>query len=193
MGRTACTEPQCLYKGALYLYFIYHHHHNISVMELGHLLTRSRLTYPEVSTKVCHDSFCQLGNSVSLPCVISYEAFCLHVASSFSYIPVICPKSLLFLIPLQFVYLFLICPNVSCCSSHVFHLCCCYSSDVPCFNPLNAELSPICYLLALLAHHFLHVSKIGVKSLTLRLLMSYIYEAPILDVSRSHTTTQHSR
>ena len=24
MGRTACTEPQCLYKGALYLYlFIY--------------------------------------------------------------------------------------------------------------------------------------------------------------------------
>jgi hypothetical protein len=28
---------------------------------------------------------------------------------------------------------------------------------------------------------------------TLRLLMSYIYGAPILDVSRSHTTTQHSR
>jgi len=22
MGRTACTEPQCLYKGALYLYFL---------------------------------------------------------------------------------------------------------------------------------------------------------------------------
>jgi len=30
-------------------------------------------------------------------------------------------------------------------------------------------------------------------TLTLRLLMSYIYGAPILDVSRSHTTTQHSR
>ena len=29
--------------------------------------------------------------------------------------------------------------------------------------------------------------------LTLRLLMSYIYGAHILDVSRSHTTTQHSR
>jgi len=29
--------------------------------------------------------------------------------------------------------------------------------------------------------------------LTLRLLMSYIYGAPNLDVSRSHTTTQHSR
>jgi hypothetical protein len=23
MGRTACTEPQCLYKGALYLYLFY--------------------------------------------------------------------------------------------------------------------------------------------------------------------------
>ena len=29
--------------------------------------------------------------------------------------------------------------------------------------------------------------------LTLRWLMSYIYGAPILDVSRSHTTAQHSR
>jgi len=43
------------------------------------------------------------------------------------------------------------------------------------FNPLNPELNPICYLLALLAHHFLHVSRIRVKSLTIRLLMSYIY------------------
>jgi len=61
-------------------------------------------------------------------------------------------------------------------------------------NPLNAELNPICCLLALLgAHHFLHVSRIRVKSLTFRLLMSYIYGAPILDVSRSHTTTHHSR
>jgi hypothetical protein len=39
------------------------------------------------------------------------------------------------------------------------------------FNPLSAELNPICYLPALLPHHFLHVSKIRVKSLTLRLLM----------------------
>ena len=65
------------------------------------------------------------------------------------------------------------------------------------FNPLNPELNPICYLLALLgAHHFLHVSRIKVKSLTLRQLMLYIYiyiyiyGAPILDVSRSHTTTR---
>jgi len=62
------------------------------------------------------------------------------------------------------------------------------------FNPLKPELNPICYLLALLrAHHFLHVSRIRVKLLTFRLIMSYTYGAPILDVSRSHTTTQHSR
>ena len=61
-------------------------------------------------------------------------------------------------------------------------------------NTLKPELIPICYLLALLgAHHFLHVSRIRVKLLTFRLLMSYMYGAPILDVSRSHTTTQHSR
>jgi len=44
------------------------------------------------------------------------------------------------------------------------------------FNPLNPELNPICYLLALLgAHHFLHVRRIRVKLLTFRLLMSYIW------------------
>jgi len=77
-----------------------------------------------------------------------------------------------------------------------------YNYWYPCFfrcstqslNPLNPELNPICYLLALLgAHHFLHFSRIRVKLLTFRRLMSYMYGAPILDVSRSHTTTQHSR
>ena len=74
------------------------HHHHISVMELGHLLTRSGLTCPEVFSNVCHDSFCQLWNSVSLPWVIYYGAFYLHVVSSFSCIPVICLKFVLFLI-----------------------------------------------------------------------------------------------
>jgi len=31
-------------------------------------------------------------------------------------------------------------------------------------NPLNAELNPICHLLALLAHHILHVSRIRVNA-----------------------------
>ena len=69
-----------------------------------------------------------------------------------------------------------------------------FSSTTLHINLLKPELNSICYLLALLgAHHFLHVNRIRVKLLTLRLLMSYIYGAPILDVSRSHTTTQHSR
>jgi len=42
-------------------------------MELGHLLTRSGLMYPEVSSKVYHDSFCRLGSSVSLTWVIYFR------------------------------------------------------------------------------------------------------------------------
>jgi len=79
---------------------------------------------------------------------------------------------------------------------HIYSKCKVCNKNLECcsINPLNPELNPICYLLALLGgHHFLHVSRIRVKSLTLRLLMSYIYGAPILGVSRSHTTTQHSR
>ena len=55
------------------------------------------------------------------------------------------------------------------------------------FNPLNPELNPICYLLALLAHHFLHVSRIRVKPLTLRLLMSYIYMERLFLMFLDHT------
>jgi hypothetical protein len=55
------------------------------------------------------------------------------------------------------------------------------------FNPLNTELNPICYLLALLAHHFLHISRIRVKSLTLRLLMSYIYMEHLFLMFLDHT------
>ena len=65
------------------------------------------------------------------------------------------------------------------------------------FNPLNAELNPICYLLALLgAHHFLHVSRIRVKSLNLRQLMSYIYMEHLflmfLDHTRRRTTVSRT-
>jgi hypothetical protein len=39
------------------------------------------------------------------------------------------------------------------------------------FNPLKAELSPTCHLLALLeAHHILHVSRIRVKKRVFNLL-----------------------
>jgi len=71
-------------------------------MELGHLLTRSGLTYPEVSLKVFHDSVCQLGSSVSLLWVNYFEAFYLHVVFSVSCIPAICPKLVLFLALFKF-------------------------------------------------------------------------------------------
>ena len=99
------------------------------------------MLYLEVSSKVYHDSFCQLDSSVSLPRVIYFEAFYLHVVSSFSSIPVICPKMVLFLTPFcNLCICFVICPSVSCCSSHVFHLCCSYSSGVPCFNSPQVSL-----------------------------------------------------
>ena len=87
-------------------FYHHHHHHHTSAMELGHLLTRSGLTYLEVSSEVCHDSFCRLGNSVSLSWVVYHEAFCLHVISSSSCIPVVCLEPVLFLTPLQCVNLF---------------------------------------------------------------------------------------
>ena len=67
-------------------------------------------------------------------------------------------------------------------SSTCFEPLCAHPQEDICINPLNPELNPIRYLLALLgAHHFLHVSRIRVKLLNFRLLMSYIYtEHPFL-------------
>ena len=66
------------------------------------------------------------------------------------------------------------------CSRDIMQSCCSHIHPLAArgtlFNPLNPKLNPICYLLALLgAHHFLHISRIRVKLLTFRLLMSYIY------------------
>ena len=75
-------------------------------MELGHLLTRSGLTYPEVSSKVCHDSLCQSGNSffITLGNLLRGILFtcCIHFLLYSSNLS----KFVLFLIPLQFMYLF---------------------------------------------------------------------------------------
>jgi transposase len=55
-------------------------------------------------------------------------------------------------------------------------------------NPLNPELNPICYLLAILgAHHFLRVSRIRVKSLTLRLLMSHTHTHTYIYIWSTHS------
>jgi len=54
-------------------------------------------------------------------------------------------------------------------SSETFFAIKCSWVEKELLNPLKPELNPICYLLALLgAHHFLHVSRIRVKLLTLR-------------------------
>jgi hypothetical protein len=47
-----CNMSQ-VYPAVLLMY-----HHHISVMQLGHLLTLSGLTYTQVSSKFYHDSFC---------------------------------------------------------------------------------------------------------------------------------------
>jgi len=59
-------------------------------------------------------------------------------------------------------------------------------------------LSAVCFVKTVenyLKYHFTDNKYLSavLKCLTLRRLMSYIHGAPILDVSRSHTTTQHSR
>jgi hypothetical protein len=45
-----------------------------------------------------------------------------------------------------------------------YHTPTCFDREADMINPLNAELNPICHLLALLgANHILHISKIRVK------------------------------
>jgi len=77
---------------------------------------------------------------------------------------------------LVFTELFIQCHNVEICSVNLYVNIYGSGNCVIGFNSLKPELNSICYLLALLgAHHFLHVSRIKVKLLTFRLLMSYIY------------------
>jgi hypothetical protein len=55
------------------------------------------------------------------------------------------------------------------------------------FNPLNAELNPICHLLALLgAHHILHISRIRVNVRTAACLSSVndLQDVPCEQISR---------
>ena len=70
-------------------------------MELGHLLISSGLTHLDVSSVVSPGSFCLLFCSPLLFTVICYEAFCLHVVSSFFCSPLFHPNLGLYLNPLQ--------------------------------------------------------------------------------------------
>jgi hypothetical protein len=55
----------------------HHHHHHVAIKELGHLLTRSGLTHPEVSSVVFLGSFCLLGCNCLSIWVICYVAICM--------------------------------------------------------------------------------------------------------------------
>ena len=65
----------------------------------------------------------------------------------------------------------------------------CIYFQTRCLIPRDLKLEDVSFI----STNLIHNSYINYIKLTLRLLMSYIYGAPILDVSRSHTTTQHSR
>ena len=58
---------------------------------------------------------------------------------------------------------------------------------------INFAFKPYTKRLGLIIIEYAKLYVYIIECLTLRLLMSYIYGAPILDVSKSHTTTQHSR
>ena len=74
----------------------------------------------------------------------------------------------------KFKFLKNVAGSTSECQNYKYKDCTCFKNVS--FNPLKPELISICYLLALLGvHHFLHVSRIRVKLLTFRLLMSYVY------------------
>jgi len=69
-----------------------------------------------------------------------------------------------------------VCPDIS-----EFTSCNSYTQWKGKFNPLNAELNPICHLLALLgAHHILHVSRIRVK---ISLMESLFHKTQLLLVN----------
>ena len=60
-----------------------------------------------------------------------------------------------------FLYTVYVCMYVCVMYDQYMCVCCGVNTKI---NPLNAELNPICHLLALLAaHHILHVSRIRVK------------------------------
>jgi len=90
----------------------HHHHHrrrrnpHKANLQLGHLLTRSGLTLPEVSVTISPGSICLLVWSILLSSAICHKPFCLHVATNSFCIPVFCPKLRFYLVPLQSVCLF---------------------------------------------------------------------------------------
>ena len=104
MGRTACTEPQCLYKGALYLYLTVELYLYSPLWAVRPVLSLSACTRVHF-TFTLPTSFSLLVYSL-LSSVICYGITCLYGAPSFFCSPVFCPKLGLYLIPLPSLCLF---------------------------------------------------------------------------------------
>jgi hypothetical protein len=108
MGYTVCTEPQCLYKGALYLSLVHCH-----VQE-------------DDGIRLCNQNIC-------ITYMVRTQIYIFKQNSTLD-----------------------IQPHVSACILAVVRL---YFK----INHLNAELNPLCRLLALLAHPIFHISRIRVN------------------------------
>ena len=104
---------------------------NLVSTESSRWLARSCPTLLEVSLIVPLGFFCLLVRGFLFSLLIDKEAFSLHVANNFFCIPVFCPKLGLYLIIFNYCVCFTICLSISCCVTHIFRLCCCYSSYVP--------------------------------------------------------------
>jgi hypothetical protein len=61
---------------AVHIYHHYHHHHDVAIKELGHLLTRSSLTHPEVPSVAFLGSFCLLGCSYQSGQSVTWHSLC---------------------------------------------------------------------------------------------------------------------
>jgi hypothetical protein len=79
MGRTACTEPQCLYEGALYLYLTYH----LSACLTGKFIS----TLLVVLVLTLQSRFCILRACTFYPANLQatrwqcFRTLCIHVKS----------------------------------------------------------------------------------------------------------------
>ena len=125
-----------------------HHNHNyvhlIAIIEQGVLLKHSGPKHPEVSSVVFSAALCLLvcsfyysrqsvtRHSVYTQCPFcSAGPCCVHTCGHISFLHHICANSLS-----KFPF----------CFCHIFHVCCCYSSCVSCFNgPILTAVNNVSY------------------------------------------------
>ena len=115
----------------------YHHHHRyhqLAIMQLGHPLTHSFLTHPEVSLIVSpgfiyllvYSSFIILSNLLQGVLFTGHKKFVLYSC--------ILSKTAVTFCSFAISVIVLICPAASCYFTYTFHLCCCYSSCISCIK-----------------------------------------------------------